>query len=77
MIKIVVNTHEDFLGINDAEFVESYKKRAIDILSAEWDIIEFENVESIASWRYEADECIEDNLGFWTQEAIERAYQTY
>ena len=75
MKKIIINTHVDFIETDDPEFIAAYQKRATDILSAEWDVIEFENVIAQKSWRYEVDDCLDDNLGFWTQEALERAYQ--
>ena len=79
MKKITVNTHEDFLGTDDAEFVAAYKKRAEDILTAEWDVVEFVNVKASHSWEYEIkdedDDRIDDNFASWTQESIERAYQ--
>ena len=79
MKKITVNTHEDFLGTDDAEFVATYEKHVEDILTAEWDIVEFVNAKASRSWEYEIededDNRIDDNLASWTQKAIERAYE--
>jgi hypothetical protein len=76
MKKIIINIHPDFLGVEaDEQYISKYQKRAAEILSAEWDVVEFEGVAAQKSWRYEADDEISDEVGFWTQEALERAYQ--
>ncbi len=75
MNKIIVNTNVDFLGTEDEAYIAKYQKRATELLAGEWDVIEFENVPAQKSWRYESDERISDEVGFWTQETLERAYQ--
>lgn len=75
MSKIIVNIHPDFLGTNDEQYITKYQKRVVEILSAGWDVIEFENVIAQKSWRYETDGEISGVVAAWTQEALERAYQ--